>query len=111
MKNGAQWTQEQNQDQASPTGTACLIEKKLINLGLYICSAASSCSPSGAKTSQMGVPDPAAPKYIISCPNFPPNVPNSQRNHPTATSGIVDVCLLAAPTPAPRGIIDEMFYN
>ena len=29
MKNRAQRAQEQNPDQASPTGTACLIEKKL----------------------------------------------------------------------------------
>ena len=44
------------------------------------------------------------PKYKISCPKscaFPPNVPNSEHDHLTTTSGIVDLYLLAAPTPPP----------
>src|SRR6266567_340467 len=35
--------------------------------------------------------------------NFPPqsvpNVPNSEENHPTATLGIVDICLMVLPPP------------
>ena len=57
---------------------------------------ASSCSPSGAKTSQMGVTIPATPEYEIFHPEFPPNVPNSERNHLPAT-----IYLLAAPYPTP----------
>jgi hypothetical protein len=48
----------------------------------------------------MGVTNPALPKYAISRPNIPPNVSNSERNHPTATSGIVVIYLLMPPTPA-----------
>jgi hypothetical protein len=61
---------------------------------------ARSCSPGGAKTSQMGVSNPDTPKYEISRPNIPPNVRNSERNHPPATSGIVYMYLLVPPTPA-----------
>ena len=67
---------------------------------------APSCSPSGAKTSQMGVYNPYIPKYKISRPKFPPNVRNSERNHPPATSDIVYIYLLVSPTPTqqPRPI-------
>jgi len=51
-------------------------EQNWLVLGPYICSPASSHSPSGAKTSQMGVTHPATPKIY----NFPaPNKPNSER--------------------------------
>jgi len=33
-------------------------------------------------------------------------MPNGKYNHLTATSGIIDVCLLAV-----TGMIDDMFYN
>jgi hypothetical protein len=46
----------------------------------------------------MGVTSPAIPKYEISRLKIPPNVSNSERNHPTATSGIVDIYLLAPPS-------------
>jgi hypothetical protein len=61
---------------------------------------ASSCFPSSAKTSQMGVSSPATPKYKTSRPKIPPNVRNSERNPPPATSGIVVIYLLVPPTPA-----------
>jgi hypothetical protein len=53
---------------------------------------------------RQNIPDgcnyPATPKYTISRPKFPPNAPNSERNHPPATSGIVVIYLLVPPTPA-----------
>jgi hypothetical protein len=94
--------QQQNRARASPSGTACLIGKPGLMEPVLERFGASSCSPSGAKTSQMGVSNPDTPKYKISRPKSLLNAPNSERNHPTATSGIVDVCLLAAPTHAPR---------
>ena len=60
---------------------------------------APSCSPSGAKTSQMDVYNPYIPKYKISHPKFPPNVRNSEHNHPPTTSGIVYIYLPVSPTP------------
>ena len=51
-------------------------ERKLISLGPYICSPAPSCSPLGAKTSQMGVMNPATPKIY--------NIPPQQRAQPPA---------------------------
>ena len=47
-----------------------------------------SCFLLGAKTSQMGVINPAAPKYKNFCSKSPPNVCNSECNYLTATSGI-----------------------
>ena len=86
--------------QASPTGTACLIGKAGLLGRVVKRFSARSCTPWGAKTSQMGVSNPATPKYEISCPNIPPNVRNSEHNHPPATSGIVYMYLLLPPTPA-----------
>jgi hypothetical protein len=73
---------------------------------VFKCFPASSRSPSGAKTSQMGVYNPYIPKYKISRPKSPPNVRNSERNHPPATSDIVYIYLLMSPTPTqqPRPI-------
>ena len=51
-------------------------ERKLISLGPYTCSPAPSCSPSGAKTSQMGVMNPATPKIY--------NIPPQQQAQPPA---------------------------
>jgi hypothetical protein len=55
----------------------------------------------------MGVSNPATPKYENFRPDIPPNVRNSERNHPPATSGIVYMYLLVPPTPAqqPRPIL------
>ena len=89
MVNQAQWAQQQNQAQASPTGTACLIGKAGLLEHIVKWFSAHSCSPWGTKTSQMGVSNPATPKYEISHPNIPPNVHNSKCNHLPATSGIV----------------------
>ena len=86
----------QNRARANPPGTGCLIGKNLISLGPYICSPASSRSPSGVKTSQMGLSYPTTPQIY----NFPPpNPPNSERNHPPAISHIVYIYLLLSPTP------------
>ena len=62
-------------------------------------SPASTRSPSGPKTSQMGVSYSATPEIYNFPPKIPPNVPNSEHNHPPATSGIVYIYLLAPPTP------------
>ena len=62
MKNPTQRVQEQNRARASPSGTACLIGKNLISLAPWSGSAASSRSPSSAKTSQMDLLYPATPK-------------------------------------------------
>jgi hypothetical protein len=43
----------------------------------------------------MGVSNPATPKIYNFPPEIPPNAPNSERNHPPATSGIVVIYLLA----------------
>jgi hypothetical protein len=94
MINQAQRAQQQNRAQASPTGTACLIGKTGLLEHVVKRFGARSCSPWGAKTSQMGVSNPATPKYEISRPNIPPNVRNSEHNHPPATSGIVYMYLL-----------------
>ena len=98
MKSRAQRAQQQNRARASPTGTACLIGKAGLLEHVVKRFSARCCSPWGAKTSQMGVSNPATPKYEISRPNMPLNVRNSERNHPPATSGIVDIYLLASPT-------------
>jgi len=74
--------QQQNPAQASPTGTACLIGKTRLLAHIVKRFSARSCFPWGTKTSQMGVSNPATPKYEISCPNIPPNVRNSEHNHP-----------------------------
>ena len=79
MKNRAQRAQEQNRARASPSGTACLIGKKLISLAPWRCSPASFRSPWSAKTSQMGVLYPATPKIYNFPPEIPPNEPNSER--------------------------------
>jgi len=83
----------------SPTGTTCLIWKAGLLGRIVKLFSARSCSPWGAKTSQMGVTNPALPKYEISRPNILPNVSNSEHNHPPATSGIVVIYLLVSPTP------------
>jgi hypothetical protein len=54
----------------------------------------------------MGVTIPATPEYEISHPEFPPNIPNSERNHPPATSGIY----LLAPYPAPPSHLASSAY-
>ena len=84
---------------SKPAGTTCLIWKAGLLGRVVKRFSARSCSPWHAKTSQMGVSNPATPKYEISCPNIPPNVHNSERNHPPATSGIVYTYLLVSPTP------------
>ena len=43
---------------------------------------APSCSPSGAKTSQMGVCNPYIPKYKKSCPKFNPHRAQQQAQPP-----------------------------
>jgi hypothetical protein len=48
----------------------------------------------------MGVSYPATPKIYNLAPKIAPNVPNSERTHPPATSGIVYMYLLVPPTPA-----------
>jgi hypothetical protein len=63
----------------STTGTACLIGKAGLLEPILKRSPAPSRFPRGAKTSQMGVSTPAAPKYKISRPKFPLNEPNSER--------------------------------
>jgi hypothetical protein len=50
----------------------------------------------------MGVSNPATPKFKMSRPKSPPNVRNSERNPPPATSGIVVIYLLVSPTPAQK---------
>jgi len=100
MENQAQWAQQQNWTRAIPTGTTCLIGKAGLLGRIVKQFSARFCSPWGAKTSQMGVSNPATPKYEISRPNIPPNVRNSEHNHPPATSGIVYMYLLVPPTPA-----------
>ena len=99
MKNRAQRAQEQNRAWASPSGTACLIGESSTNLAPYKRSPASSRFPWSTKTSQMGVSYPATPKIYKFPPQIPPNEPNSERTHPTATSGIVYIYLLVPPTP------------
>ena len=64
MKNRAQRAQEQNQAWASPSGTTCLIGKKLINLGLSICS----CSLLLLPLVRQNIPDGC----IIPC--YPQNI-------------------------------------
>ena len=49
--------------------------KELINLALYKRSPAPTRSPWGAKTSQMGVYNPATLEIYNFLPQFPPNVP------------------------------------
>jgi len=99
MKSCAQQAQQQNWAPASPTGTTCLIGKAGLLGRIVKRFSARSCSPWGAKTSHMGVSNPATPKYKISHPNIPPNMRNSERNHLPATSGIVYTYLLVSPTP------------
>src|SRR6266568_3161153 len=85
---------------ASPPGTACLIWNDGLLKRVVISSPACPRPRWGAKTSQMGV-SYMIPSQIF---NFPPqsvpNVPNSEENHPTATLGIVDTCLMR-PHPHP----------
>ena len=91
--------------QGSPTGTTCLIGKLSLigklpsNLSPHKRSPASSRSRWGTKTSQMGVTYPATPKIYNFLPEIPHNAPNSEHNHPPATSGNVYLCLLVSPAP------------
>jgi hypothetical protein len=55
IKNRAQRAQEENRAQVSPTGTTCLIGKAGHLEHVLKPISARSCSPWGAKTSQMGV--------------------------------------------------------
>jgi hypothetical protein len=100
MKNRAQRAQRQIRARAGPTGTTCLIWKDRHLEHVLKRFSARSFSPWSAKTSQMDASSPATPKYKISRPKIPPNVRNSERNHPPATSGIVVIYLLVPPTPA-----------
>src|SRR6266566_2929126 len=96
MESRAQRAQQQFRARGSPTGTACLIGKKLINMAPQVCPPASSRTPWSAKTSQMGLLYPATPKIY----NFPPpNPPTSEHHHPPAPSAIVYIYLLVPPTP------------
>jgi hypothetical protein len=99
MKTQAQRAQQQNRARGSPTGTTCLIGKPGLMEPVLKRFSASSCSPSGAKISQMGVSYPATPQIYNLAPEIPPNAPNSERDHPPATSGIVVIYLLAPPAP------------
>jgi hypothetical protein len=85
----------------SRTGTACLIGKAGLLEPVLKRSPAPSRFPRGAKTSQMDVYIPYIPKYKISRPKFPPNVCNSEHNHPPTTSGIIYIYLPVSPTPHP----------
>jgi len=106
MKNEAQRAQEQNRAQARPTGTACLIGKVRLLGHVVKRFSACSCSPWGVKTSQMGITNPALPKYEMSHPQFPPQRAQQRVHHPATISGIVYTYLLVPPTPAqqPRPI-------
>src|SRR6266700_5243698 len=78
MKTRPERAQDQNRASASPSGTACLIGKKLIKMAPQVCPPASSRTPWSAKTSQMGQSYPATPKIS----NFPaPNLPSSEQKH------------------------------
>jgi hypothetical protein len=99
MKNRAQRAQQQNRARASPSGTACLIRQPGLMEPVLKRFSASSCFPSSAKTSQMGVSIPATPKYKTSRPKIPPQR-TQQRAQPPACH-IWHCCHLFTSAPYP----------
>ena len=70
------------------------------NLAPYKRSAASSRSPWSAKTSQMGVSNPATPKIYNFPPEIPPNEPNSERTTRPPLLALFTCICQCLPTPA-----------
>jgi len=90
----------------SPTGTACLIGKKLISLAPHKRSPASSRFPWGAKTSQMGVFYPATPEIYNFPPEIPPNEPNGERTtRPPLRALFTSIYLCPQPLPNSPAIL------